>query len=151
MKRYIAAIFALAMLFAASGCAKKESTAPPAAASPAASRPVLPVRHDVDFNFSDVAVTTSGAPLLRLGFSIHNVSQDPVQCDPSEFSITLSNGSTIQADQSADNKCDPDSIDAGATGQAVMFFDLASGYTGTVTLSMTTNDTIVGKGDTQVK
>ncbi|MBV8171870.1 MAG: hypothetical protein JO219_08065 [Candidatus Eremiobacteraeota bacterium] len=134
-----------------SACAKKETTAPPAAASPTASQAVLPVRHDVDFNFSDVAVTTSAAPLLRLGFSIHNVSKDPIQCDPSEFSITLSNGSTVQADQSADNKCDPDSIDPGATGNAIAFFDLASGYTGDVTLSMTVNDAVVGKGTTQVK
>lgn len=101
------------------------------------------------FVFSDVSVTTNGT-ILRLGFSAHNKSKDPVQCDPSEFSVQLSDGSVIQADQSAENKCDPDSIDPGATSNATVFFDLKPGYAGAVTMMMTADGVIVGKGTTTI-
>ncbi|HME81311.1 MAG TPA: DUF4352 domain-containing protein [Candidatus Eremiobacteraceae bacterium] len=153
MDRTIAASSALALLIVLSpACSKKEATTTaPAAASPQASQAALPMRKAVDLAFDDVAVTTGGAALLRLGFSIHNISKDPVQCDPSEFSIALSDGTVITADQSAENKCDPDSLDPGVTGKAVVYFDLKPGYTGPITMSMTANDAIVGKGDTTVK
>lgn len=131
------------------GCTKQQaaSTASP---SPAASAAPVPVRNDVTFAFNDVSVTTNGPTLLRLGFSAHNTSKDPVQCDASEFSVQLSDGSVVQADQSAENKCDPDSIDPGATSAATVFFDLRSGYTGAITLMMTANGVIVGKGNTTI-
>ena len=150
MNRTIAAVGVMACLLLASGCAKKETTAAPGA-SPSASPAPLPFHKAVDIAFNDVAVTTAGAPLLRLGFTVHDTSKDPVQCDPSEFAITLSDGTVIQADQSAENKCTPDALDPGASADAVMFFVLKSGYSGPITLSMTGNDAIVGKADTTVK
>jgi hypothetical protein len=152
MNRTIAATSVLALLIVLSpACSKKEATAPSTGASPQASQAALPIRKAVDLAFDDVAVTTGGAALLRLGFSIHNISKDPVQCDPSEFSITLSDGTVINADQSAENKCDVDSLDPGATGKAVVYFDLKPGYTGPITMLMTAADAVVGKGDTTVK
>ena len=91
------------------------------------------VKIAVRFDFNDVSVTTNST-ILRLGFTIHNTSRDPVQCDPSEFSLQFPDGSVVQADQSAENKCDPDSIDPGATSKATVFFDLKGGYTGPITL-----------------
>jgi hypothetical protein len=135
--------------FACAGCSKQES-APTASPSPSASAAPLPVRNDVSFAFNDVSVTTSGPTLLRLGFTAHNISKDPVQCDASEFSVQLSDGSVVQADQSAENKCDPDSMDPGATSKGTIFFDLKSGYTGPVTLLMTANGAVVGKGSTTI-
>ncbi|MBV8082503.1 MAG: hypothetical protein JOY86_05910 [Candidatus Eremiobacteraeota bacterium] len=151
MRRFTVAIFGLAVLFVTAGCAKQATTTAPASGSAAATPAPLPARHDVDFNFSDVAITTSGAPLLRLGFTAHNISKDPIQCDASEFSVALSDGSVIQADQSAENKCSRDMIDPGATANVLVFFDMKPGYTGPVTLSMSANDAIVGKGTAQVK
>lgn len=151
MKRSIAVICAVACLLLIAGCTKKESNAPASGASPQASQAAFPLRKQVEFAFNDVAVATSGTNLLRLGFTVHNISKDPVQCDPSEFSITLSDGTVIPADQSAENKCTPDSIDPGTTGTARAYFVLKPGYTGPITLSMAANGAIVGKGDTAVK
>ncbi len=140
----------VAVLIITAGCTKKES-APGGGASPAATQVALPVRISASFTFNDVSVTTSGQPVLRLGFDIQNTSKDPLQCDPSEFSIRLSDGTAIAADESAENKCDPDSVEARSSGKAVMYFDLKSAYSGPVTLTMTTNDAIVGRGDTTIK
>jgi len=133
---------------ALAGCAKQQA-AQTATPSPAVSIAPLPVRADVTFNFTDVSETTNGT-LLRLRFEAHNTSKDPIQCDPSEFSIQFPDGRAVQADQSAENKCDPDSIDPGATSNATIFFDLKGGYTGPVTLMMTTNGVIVGKGNATI-
>jgi hypothetical protein len=147
MKRFTIAICSLATVLAVSGCAKQATTSAPASA--AATAAPLPVRHDVDINFNDIAPTGTG--LLRLGFTAHNISKDPIQCDASEFSITLSDGTVVQADESAENKCSLDMIDPGATANVTVFFNMKAGYTGTVTLSMSANDAVVGKGSTQVK
>jgi hypothetical protein len=140
----------VAVLIITAGCTKKES-APAGGASPAATQVVLPERISANFTFNDVSVTTTGTPVVRLGFDIRNISKDPLQCDPSEFTIRLSDGAVIAADESAENKCNPDSVEVGATGKAVMYFDLKSGYSGPLTLTMTANDAIVGRGNTALK
>lgn len=150
MNRLYAALACTALVLAAA-CSKNQGSTSPSAASPSAPSTTLPVRNDVTFDFNDVSVTTSGPTILRLGFVIHNNSKDPVQCDPSEFSIQLSDGTVVAADQSADNKCAPDFIDPHTTGNGLVFFDLATSYTGPVTLSMTAGDAVVGKGTTTLK
>jgi len=74
-----------------------------------------------------------------------------VQCDPSEFSVQLTDGTVVQADSSAENKCTPDSLDPQAAGKAVVYFNLPTNSPGTVTLSMTANDAVVGRASTIVK
>ena len=152
MHRSITALACAIVLIVAMGCSKKEATnAPAGGASPAQSQAPLPVKTAVMFNFNDVSVTTSGPPILRLGFTIHNISKDPVTCDPSEFTIQLVDGTVVQADTSANSNCAPDLLDPGATGKATVYFDLPSGSPGTVTMSMTANDAVVGRATTTVK
>jgi hypothetical protein len=152
MHRSIIAIgCGVVLIFAAAGCSKKESTNAPAGASPTASAAPLPLRTAVTINFDDVSISSSGPPILRLRLTIHNISKDPVQCDPSEFSVQLPDGTVAQADLSAENKCTPDSLDPGAEGKAVVFFNLPTSSPGTVTLSMTANDAVVGRSATMVK
>ncbi|HEY6356886.1 MAG TPA: DUF4352 domain-containing protein [Vicinamibacterales bacterium] len=139
------------LIFAAAGCSKKEATNAPAGASPAASTAPLPLRTAVTFNFDDVSVSTSGPPILRLGLTIHNISKDPVQCDPSEFTVQLPDGTVTEVDISAENKCTPDSLDPGVAGKAVVYFNLPTNSPGTVILSMTVNDAVVGRSTTTVK
>jgi hypothetical protein len=138
------------LILAAAGCSKKGATNAPAGASPATTAP-LPLKTKVMFNLNDVSVSTSGPPILRLGFTIHNISKDPVQCDPSEFSVQLADGTVVQVDESAENKCTPDSLDPKAAGKAVVYFNLPTNSPGTVTLSMTANDAVIGRSTTTVK
>jgi hypothetical protein len=146
MHRSIIAIgCGVVLIFAAAGCSKKESTNAPAGASPTASTAPLPLRTAVTLNFDDVSISSPGPPILRLRLTIHNISNDPVQCDPSEFSVQLPDGTVAEADLSAENKCAPDSLDPGATGKAVVFFNLPTNTPGTITLSMTANDAVVGR------
>lgn len=142
------------------GCTSKQQTtssgeatgsSTPAATESAAAAPSsAPEKQDlyVTFQFNDVAVTTSG--VLRLGFVAKNGGSDPLLCEESGFSLQLADGSTLQPDSGAENSCDPDTIDPGSTGKGTMFFDLKSGYTGAVTLIMSDNNTIIGRGTTQV-
>ena len=152
MHRSIIAIgCGVVLILAAAGCSKKEATSAPAGESPAASTAPLPVKTAVMFNFDDVGISTSGPPILRLGITIHNISKDPVECDPSEFSIQLADGTVVTVDESAENKCTPDSLDPGATGKALVYFNLPTNSPGTVTLSMTAGGAIVGRSTTTVK
>jgi hypothetical protein len=102
----------------------------------------------VTFQFNDVAVATGGSNTLRLGFAITNASDDPLLCDPSEFNIQLSDGSIVTADASADDTCDPGSVDPHSNGTATMYFDMPHPYTGPVILFMVVNDNVVGQGAT---
>jgi hypothetical protein len=133
-----------------SGCAKKDTGT--AAQTPQPVESSLPFQNTVSFVFSDVSVTTAGPTLLRLGFTMHNSSKkDSILCDASEFTVKLSDNTVVPADTSAENKCDPDSLDPGKSGTALVFFDLPSGYTGPIELSMAGNNAIVGRGRTQIK
>lgn len=105
----------------------------------------------VTFNFNDVAVATGGSNTLRLGFDIANKSSDPQLCDPSEFYVQLDDGTVIAADGSADNTCDPNTVDPSGSGKGVMYFDLPHTYTGGVTMFMVVDDAIVGQSNTTVK
>jgi hypothetical protein len=144
-----ALLLLLGVALSMGACAKQQPAASTAVASPTS--PPLPEKIAVRISIQGVSVTTSGPPILRLGFAIQNTSKDPVQCDPSEFSLQLANGATFEADTSADDICDPDSIDPGTSGKATMFFDLNQGYSGPVTLVMTSNGAIIGKGVTQLQ
>jgi hypothetical protein len=104
----------------------------------------------VSFQFTDAAVTSSASPVLRLGFNIKNSGADPLLCEESMFSLQLADGSTLAPDSGAENRCDPDTIDPGSTGKSTMFFDLKSGYSGPVTLIMSDNSTVIGRGTTQL-
>lgn len=146
----------------AAGCTPKEQTSsgseatgsstPAATESSAQAAPSAAAKQNlyVTFQFNDVAVTTSAAPVLRLGFVVKNGGSDPLLCEESGFSLQLADGSTLEPDAGAENRCDPDTIDPGSSGKGTMFFDLKSGYTGSVTLLMSDNDTIIGRGTTQV-
>ena len=152
MRRSIIAIGCVVLLIVTAGCSKKESTSAPAGgASAAASQAPLPVKTAVMINFNDVSVSTAGPPILRLGFSIRNISKDPVTCDASEFTIQLPDGSTVSADESAENKCDPDLLDPGTTGKVTVFFNLPTSSPGTITMSMMANNAIIGRQSTTVK
>lgn len=138
-----------------SSSSSSESASSAASASPSAAPlpTALPssAKTPVTFNFTEVAVATAGSNTLRLGFDIANRSNDPLLCDSSEFYIQLDNGTVVPADGSADNSCDPNSVDPGSTGKSVMYYDLPSGYTGGVTQFIVVNDNVVGQSTTTVK
>lgn len=161
------AVLCAAILLLTAGCTHKNESSStsqtteqtPAAESSAAVEPSagsmtsgapVPVSsaHSVTFQFSDVAVTSTG--LLRLGFTMANAGGDPVLCDASEFSIQLSGGLSIPADTGAEDTCDPDTVDPGSSGKAVMYFDLHQQYTGPVKLLLTANNAVIGQGTTQL-
>lgn len=148
-----------AAVIATAGCSHKEqaassaATASSEAASSATAAGVAATAGPasfVSFQFTDVAIATTTPPVLRLGFNVKNGGKDPLLCEESEFSLQLPDATTLAPDAGAENRCDPDMIDPGSTGKAVMFFDLKSGYSGPVTLVMSENTTIVGRGTTQV-
>lgn len=137
------------------GCTKQSQSGTQSTTTSAGTMTPVPdsvrAQESVTFNFTDVAVSTSGNPVLRLGFDAKNNGKDPALCDESSFSAELSDGSVLPPDAGAQNVCDPDSIDPGATSKVVMFFDLPNGYSGPVTVYMRSSDnTLVGQGTTSV-
>lgn len=165
MRRALWAVFAAAALLATAACSHKEQPANngeaggEATASPTAAPPEQAVTSATAaggklyaaFTFNDVAVTSSGAPVLRLGFTLKNNGSDPLLCEEGNFTLQLADGSVLEPDAGAENRCDPDTIDPGSSGKGTMFFDLKSGYSGSVTLIMTDNGTVIGRGTTQVQ
>ncbi len=162
MHRQLFVALVICTLAAFTGCTNSQNSSSSSSSSSASAAPgssaapehtALPTtaKTPVTFNFTDVATATGGANTLRVGFDIKNDSQDPLLCDPSEFNVQLDDGSVIAADQSADNSCDPNSVDPKSTGKAVMYFDVPSNYTGNVTLFLVVNDVVVGQGITSVK
>ena len=158
MKRALLLIALLATI--SSACTQKEQTTTTEQGSSASTAPSEQIATSApaasgklyaSFQFSDVAVTTSGAPVLRLGFSIKNGSPDPLLCEEANFTLQLADGSVINPDAGAENRCDPDTIDPGSTGKGTMFFDLKNGYSGPITLIMRDSDNaVIGQGTTQV-
>jgi hypothetical protein len=156
----LATLSVLLLAVVAVGCTPKQQTStngePTGSSTPAATESTTSVSSSapakenlyVTFQFNDVAVTTSG--VLRLGFIAKNGGSDPLLCEEGGFTLQLADGSTLEPDAGAENICDPDTIDPGSTGKGTMFFDLKSGYAGTVTLIMSDNDTVIGRGTTQV-
>jgi hypothetical protein len=108
-----------------------------------------PANTAIVITFDQVAVA-SGAGALRAEMELKNVSKDPVQCDPSEFTLQLGSATPIDADTSAAVECNPDSIDPGTTGKATIFFDVPSGYTGPATVYLTVDNKVEGEGTTQL-
>ncbi len=154
---------AWAMLFAATiltvGCTHKEqtpttggesggATATASAEQAATTAPAPSGKLYVTFSFNDIAVTSSG--VLRLGFAIKNSGTDPLLCEEGGFTLQLADGSILNPDAGAENRCDPDTIDPDSTGKGTMFFDLKAGYSGPVTLIMSDNQTVIGRGTAQV-
>ncbi|HYK53790.1 MAG TPA: hypothetical protein VEV38_09700 [Candidatus Eremiobacteraceae bacterium] len=127
-----------------SGSASASPSPPDHTALPATSKTL------VTFQFNDVAIASGGSNTLRLGFAITNASDDPLLCDPSEFNIQLSDGTVIAADGSADDTCDPGSVDPHADGKATMYFDLPHAYTGPVIMFLVVNDAVVGQSTTSL-
>jgi hypothetical protein len=155
MHRFGSLTIALGLTMCLAGCSGSSQSSSSSSPSPSAApaRTAMPdgTKTPVTFTFTDVAVATGGSNTLRLGFVIVNGSADPQLCDPSEFSIQLDDGTVIQADDSADNSCDPNSVDPSSSGKVVMYFDLPGSYTGGLKLIMIANDAIVGQGSTTVK
>ena len=149
--RIVTAVCVSALVLAA-GCTGSSQGSSSASPSPP-DHTALPssAKTAITFNFNDVAIATGGANTLRLGFDIENGSNDPQLCDPSEFNVQLSDGTVIAADASADDSCDPNSVDPKSSGKAVMYFDLPSAYTGTLTMFMVVDDAVVGQGTTTLK
>ena len=145
-------VTACSAAIALAGCSGSGSGSASASPSPP-DHTALPAttKTQVTFQFTDVAIATGGSNTLRLGFAITNASDDPLLCDPSEFNVQLSDGSVIGADASADDTCDPGSVDPHADGKATMFFDLPHAYTGPVILFMVVNDAVIGQGTTTLK
>jgi hypothetical protein len=162
MRRATLALLLTATMLLAAGCTHKEQTttnsseSAGAAESSASSEqqttaPAPSVKQYVTFQFSDIAVTTSAAPVLRLGFTVKNGGSDPLLCTESAFSLQLSDGTTLAPDAGAENRCDPDTIDPGSSGKVTMFFDLKNSYSGPATVIMRDNtNAIIGQGTAQV-
>lgn len=157
MKKTVFALLAIVVSVAIMGCSHKEGTPAGVASGSETGATMTPVpaavqaKEFVTFDFSDVAVTTSGAPVLRLTVEAKNGSKDPALCDESGFSAELADGTTLAPDVGAQNTCDPDSIDPGGSSKVIVFFDLPSGYTGPITLMMRTSDnTLIGQGTTNI-
>lgn len=142
------AVTALVLVALLAGCSKNESTSTTAAsATPQSANTGFSTPTPVVFKFDDISVVTTGQTLLRLGFEIRNNSHDPVLCDPTLFSIVLSDGTTVPADRDADFKCEPDSIEVHQNGRATMFFNITAGYAGPITLQLVSNQgALVGRG-----
>jgi hypothetical protein len=141
-----------AALFAAS-CGSgsgSASSSPSPSAAPAQTALPSGTKTPVTFSFSDIAVAAGGSNTLRLGFTIVNATDDPQLCDSSEFSIQLSDGTVIAADDSADNTCTPNTVDPRSTGTATMYFDLPHPYAGDVTMMMNIDGNIIGQGTATV-
>ena len=152
MRRQLVLVAAAMLLFA--GCSGSSGGASGAAsptASPAHTALPASAKPQITFAFNDVALSTAGTNTLRLGFDITNSSDDPLLCDPSEFNVQLSDGSVIGADASADDNCDPNSVDPHSSGKGVMYFDLPHAYTGAVTMFIVVDDAVVGQGSTTLK
>ncbi len=145
------------LVFAVTGCGGSGNNASQASPTSAADESSAPqsaptmsaADKAVEISFDQVQVATS-AGTLRTDVQIKNISKDPVQCDPSEFSVQLGSATPIDADTSAAVDCEPDSIDPGTTGKATMYFDIPGDYTGPATVILTVDDTIVGEGTTQL-
>ena len=162
MRRASWVLLLAAIIVVTTGCSHKEqtttsggeSTGAATSTSTEATATVAPAPSGklyVTFQFSDVAVTSSGAPVLRLGFSMKNSGADPVLCTESAFSLELADGTVLTPDEGAENRCDPDTIDGGSTGKGTVFFDLKNAYSGTVKLIMRdSSNVMVGEGSTQV-
>lgn len=158
MHRYGLA-FAAGFLLCVTGCSgssqssssSSSSTTTTSASAPAHTALPSNQKTPITFSFTDVSVATDGANTLRLGFDVANKTQDSLLCDPSEFYLQLGDGTVLAADQSADNSCTPDSVDPGATGKSVMYFDLPSSYTGPASLFIVINDAVVGQSATTIK
>jgi len=103
----------------------------------------------IAISFDQVAIA-SGAGALRVDMELKNTSKDPVQCDPSEFSVQLGSSTPIDADTSAADACDPDSVDPDTTGKATIFFNIPGDYTGPATVTLTVDSEVVGSGTTQI-
>jgi hypothetical protein len=152
MDRPMMAAACAAALALASGCtgggqgsASASPSPPDHTALPATSKTL------VTFQFNDVEVASGGSNALKLGFAITNASDDPILCDPSEFNIQLDDGSVVTADASADDTCDPSSIDPHSDGKATMYFDLPHPYTGNLIMFVVDNDVVIGQGTTTLK
>lgn len=152
MRSATAATLVAGALLCSAGCGGSASSSASPSPSPSPLQTALPAgtKTPVTFTFSDVAVATAGNNTLRLGFTIVNAADDPQLCDASEFSVQLSDGTVVSADDSADNTCTPNTVDPRSTGTAIMFFDLPRPYTGPLTLMMNIDGTIVGQGSTQL-
>jgi hypothetical protein len=162
MRRTSWALLLAATIAVTIGCSHKEqtttssgeSTSPATSTSTEAAATVAPAPSGklyVTFQFSDISVTSSGAPVLRLGFTIKNAGADPVLCTESAFSLELADGTVLDPDQGAENRCDPDTVDGGSSGKGTVFFDLKNPYGGTVKLIMRdSNNVIVGEGSAQI-
>ncbi len=157
MKKTIFALLAMVLGVAIIGCSHKEGTPAGAASGGQPAETMTPVpasiqaKEFVTFDFSDVAVTTSGSPVLRLTVEAKNGSKDPLLCDESSFSAELADGTILPPDAGAQNTCDPDSIDPGGSSKVIMFFDLPSGYNGPIMLIMRSGDnTLIGQGTTNI-
>jgi len=160
--RHVSLTLCVAAILIATGCSHKEqpaegggaatsTAAPSAAAEQASTSAPTGGKLTMGLTFDDVAVTTSGAPVLRLGFTAKNNGPDPVLCEEGSFSLQLTNGSSLDPDAGAENRCDPDTIDPGTSGKGTMFFDIPNGYSGPVTLVMTDNGNVIGRGTTNVQ
>jgi archaellum component FlaG (FlaF/FlaG flagellin family) len=123
------------------------ATEPPATTE---STPTQNANTAIVITFDEVAVAGS-AGALRTVMELKNISKDPVQCDPSEFTLQLGDATPLDADTSAAVECDPDSIDPGTTGKATIYFDIPDNYTGPATVYLTVDDNVVGQGTTQLK
>jgi len=138
MNRFGAALVVGACALATlTGCSPKSSGTSATRVSQRAEHLTLPKgKLPVKLGITDVKISTAAQPVLQISFSVLNGLKTMQLCDPTYFEIKLADGSTIQADQAADNACNPDSLDPKASGTARMYFDLTAPYTGQLALIM---------------
>jgi Domain of unknown function (DUF4352) len=146
----IVALFGCGSSSSSSNSASQATPTPPTGDMTTTEPPTTaPANAAIVITFDEVAVAGS-ANALRANMELKNISKDPVQCDPSEFTLQLGDASPLDADTSADVVCSPDSIDPGTTGKATIYFDIPGGYTGPATVYLTVDDKVVGQGTTQL-
>jgi|GEM_PF-4917137 len=141
MNRFGAVVVGSCAALAFAGCSHRPATTSTSPGARTAEHLTLPKgKLPVTLAITDVAISTAAQPVLRIGFKINNGLKTMQLCDPTYFEIELAGGSTIPADQAADNTCSPDSLDPKATGTARMYFDLTAPYTGQLALLMLSRD-----------
>lgn len=138
-------------LLTVTGCTQQaRTTGTPA---PTAKTVALPTgKTPVSMSITEVAISSASQPVLRVGFKLTNGRKVMTLCDPAYFYIQLTDGTTIAADQAADNACTPDSLDPKASGTARMYFDLTAPYRGKLYLLMEDhNGKVIGVTDTTIQ
>jgi hypothetical protein len=122
-------------LLAVTGCSQSTQTS--GTPAPTIKKIAIPTgKVPVSMGITELAISSASQPVLRIGFKLTNGRKVMLLCDAAYFYIELADGTTIAADQAADNSCTPDSLDPKVGGTGRMYFDLSAPYRGKLYLLM---------------